>query len=131
MIRYPKKMIENLLNNPSKDKFKAGQLKNPGFEQGDPVKDNIPVSWKYSAWVFEKSTFTWDSQVARTGKRSAKILFNVENVGYWGQLIHVEPRTRYKLSGWVKTEDRMILIIMLPGYVLQLILAKCGLSLLN
>lgn len=105
MTRYPEEMIENLLNNPSEKKLMAGHLKNPGFEQGDNLRNEIPAAWKYSAWLFDKSTFTWDTKVTRTGNRSAKIVFDIDNVGYWGQLIHVLPHTMYRLSGWVKTEN--------------------------
>ncbi|MBN2439774.1 MAG: aryl-sulfate sulfotransferase [Spirochaetales bacterium] len=105
MMRYPEEMIESLLENLSDKKSIVGKLKNPGFELSDGVQERTPASWKYSAWIFETAELTWDKNVARTGSGSAKIVFTSDNVGYWGQLLRVEPHTSYRLTGWVKMEN--------------------------
>jgi hypothetical protein len=104
MIRYPAEMIEELIEKNHEESREVAKVKNPGFEREDAKKQTNPGSWKYSAWIYETSKFILDNKTARSGNKSAKIVLNTDNTGYWCQFIHVESQSRYRLSGWIKTE---------------------------
>ncbi|HSW50485.1 MAG TPA: carbohydrate binding domain-containing protein, partial [Bryobacteraceae bacterium] len=75
-------------------------LRNNSFEQ---AARNLPAAWRTQTWngqgTFEHAT------VGRTGKRSVSISSERGGDLSWTSTIPVEPFARYRLTGWIKTED--------------------------
>lgn len=78
-----------------------GTLTNGGFEEGS----TIPTAWSSESWAADRSTFAWDSEQLRSGKKSIKIVSIQENDARWIQTAAVEPGVDYRLSGCIKTEN--------------------------
>ncbi len=78
----------------------AGELPNGSFEQ---TREGRPKAWRTQRWggdgQFELSP------VARAGQYSASIVSTDGGDVGWTVQASVEPFARYRLSGWIKTED--------------------------
>ena len=72
---------------------------NPSMEE---MGNGAPVSWRRLTHNGE-ATFSVDDQSAHGGKRSVKITSQTGADVSWSQDIAVKPRTRYRVSAWVKT----------------------------
>lgn len=78
----------------------ANALPNGSFEQ---QRDGRPEGWRMEKWGGD-GAFEY-ANVGRTGQHSVAI--NSErgaDIG-WGTTVAVEPYARYRLSGWIKTEN--------------------------
>ena len=79
---------------------KGNPIVNPSFEQ---VEGDNPAKWFKRTWSGEGQLSLADT--ARTGSRSG--LLSSENGAdiSWSQIVPIDPFGRYKLSGWIKTEN--------------------------
>jgi len=75
-------------------------LPNPSFEE---LKDGKPVGWRPVTYQPEAS-FEVD-KIARTGSYSVRISSENGADASWSVQVKVRPFARYRLSGWVKTEE--------------------------
>jgi len=73
---------------------------NPSFEEANG--DN-PAGWRTQGWG-GRGNFTY-AQIGRTGNRSVMISSDAGADIGWSQEVSVRPFSRYKLTGWIKTED--------------------------
>jgi hypothetical protein len=98
-------------------------LPNASFELGeDPGPDSTPTGWERD--VFDPSAvLTWDTEHALVGEQSVKISAATPNDARWITTVHLQPQTRYLLSGWIKTEQ--------VGHSAQSVDAGANLSLLG
>lgn len=83
----------------------ANLLPNGSFEEGTFASAGTPTGWTRDIWSPRTGTLTWDNTQARQGPKSVKISFSTPNDARWIQTVSVQPNTRYRLSGWVKTEN--------------------------
>jgi len=79
---------------------KGNPIVNPSFEQ---AQGGNPAKWFKSTWSGRGQFSLADT--ARTGSRS--VLLSSENGAdiSWSQTVAIEPFGRYRLSGWIKTEN--------------------------
>jgi len=75
-------------------------LSNASFEELDG--DGSPVGWRRSTWS-GRPVFAVDTTVARSGSRSVRISSTEGADASFSYEVEVRPRTRYRLSAWVKT----------------------------
>ena len=88
---------------------------NPSFEEGDGT--GVPAGWvvdwhnlrdRLGRWQWD-GAFPRESRIAHSGTRSAKLMWTPEEGMEWRQrwpdAVAVEAGQRYRLSGWVKTQD--------------------------
>ncbi|MHC4702553.1 MAG: family 43 glycosylhydrolase, partial [Planctomycetota bacterium] len=82
----------------------AGQsqnwIVNPSFEEADGKR---PASWRTEGWG-GRGDFTY-AESGRTGNRSVMISSTSGADIGWSQDVGVRPFCRYKLTGWIKTEN--------------------------
>ncbi|MEW5901480.1 MAG: hypothetical protein AB1715_08485, partial [Acidobacteriota bacterium] len=76
-------------------------VSNPSFEEGE---DSLPRGWKTRIWQPE-AFFALDSSVAHSGKSSVKISSVAGADACFTTVVQVKPYSRYRLSGWIKTEN--------------------------
>ncbi len=83
------------------DSYDPNLLANGSFEDGF-------TAWQiYLRWGFQNVTFhTADTNIAHAGRISARVEATEfpENAG-WRQTVAVIPHTRYRLTGWIKTDN--------------------------
>jgi len=79
----------------------AAGFVNGGVEAGSTA----PIGWRKVTWS-GSATFTWDSEVKRSGSRSLKLTPNAAGYGPgWGSArFGVQPGT-YEYASWVKMEN--------------------------
>jgi len=77
-------------------------LKNPGFEE---VVDNLPADWPTSNWAGVPMKFSVDSQVAHSGKYSARLDAELPARGVFYQNVAVKGGEVYTLKAWVKSKN--------------------------
>ncbi|GAE89767.1 carbohydrate binding domain-containing protein [Acetivibrio straminisolvens] len=79
-------------------------LKNASFEE---IENNEPVGW--STWVWNKQPGVAEFGVGQEGAHSGQYYVTIENKeerdARYLQEVAVEPKTCYRLSGWIKTEN--------------------------
>ena len=75
-------------------------LPNPSFED---AQGNRPRGWRTETWTGQ-ATFR-HAQVRRTGNRSVEIASETGADVAWTATVAVDPFARYRLSGWIKTEN--------------------------
>ncbi|HEC04242.1 MAG TPA: hypothetical protein ENI81_11970, partial [Phycisphaerales bacterium] len=75
-------------------------IANPSFEKADGDK---PQGWRTQSWG-GKGDLTY-AEIGRTGNRSVMISSDAGADIGWSQDVSVRPFARYKLTGWIKTED--------------------------
>ncbi len=73
---------------------------NPSFEQSEGRR---PRGWRTQTWAGE-GAFA-HANVGRTGNRSVELASERGADIAWTANVSVEPFARYRLSGWIKTED--------------------------
>jgi alpha-N-arabinofuranosidase len=78
----------------------ADLVPNPSFETADGDR---PRSWRQERWSGE-GTFA-HATTGRTGKRSVQLASTAGADISWSATVPVEPFARYRLSGWIKTEN--------------------------
>ncbi len=78
----------------------AAGLPNGSFEQ---QRDGRPAGWRTEKWGGD-GTFEY-AQVGHTGEHSVQISSTQGADIGWGATVPVEPFAKYRLSGWIKTED--------------------------
>jgi alpha-L-arabinofuranosidase len=76
------------------------RLPNPSFEEAD---GNRPAGWRQQRWSGQ-STFRHDT-MGRTGDRSVSIASEQGGDASWTVTVGVDPFARYRLSGWIRTEN--------------------------
>jgi alpha-N-arabinofuranosidase len=76
-------------------------VRNPSFEELD---GNLPKGWRTRTWQ-PKAVFEVDSTVAHSGKNSVKISSTEGADASWMTVVIVKPFSKYRLSGWIKTEN--------------------------
>jgi len=75
-------------------------IDNGSFER---VKDDKPVGWETRNW---SGNGRFDRVgTGRTGKASVMISSRAGADISWSQSVAVKPNTRYRLSGWIRTEE--------------------------
>jgi alpha-N-arabinofuranosidase len=74
---------------------------NPSFEE---VEGNMPKGWTTTTWR-PKADFAVDSSIAHSGKNSIRISSSEGADASWMIVIPARPFSRYRLSGWVKTQN--------------------------
>lgn len=79
-------------------------LKNASFEL---VTDGAPADWNHDAYLKEEhiTTYSISNSEAHTGTYSAVLENKEANHSRWTQVISVKPKSIYKLSGYVLTEQ--------------------------
>ena len=75
-------------------------LPNPSFEE---VNDGKPVGWRTSSHGGRGVLMLAD--VGHSGKRSVRISSEEGGDVSWSAEVPVKPRTDYRLTGWIKTEN--------------------------
>jgi hypothetical protein len=75
-------------------------IENPSFEKG---ADEDPAGWKKQTYR-EKGEFKY-AEVGRTGKRAVMLSSESGADIGWLTSVPVKPWSRYRLSGWIKTEN--------------------------
>jgi alpha-N-arabinofuranosidase len=75
-------------------------LQNPSFENGTP---NNPEHWIRSVWSGHAEALT--VKEGRRGTMCAKIIHKEGADSAWSQTVSIQKWGRYRLSGWVKTEN--------------------------
>ncbi len=75
-------------------------LQNPSFED---VEGDRPRAWRQEQWQGE-GTFAV-ANIGRTGNRSVMISSAEGADIAWATTVDVEPNARYRLTGWIKTEN--------------------------
>lgn len=88
----------------SRDSGVGNLLRNPDFELVNEVS-KVPYAWWPSCTGGSRAEF--DSSIARSGKRSAKIIKvrdGTSHVAAIAQDVEVEPNTEYILSGFARSE---------------------------
>jgi dolichyl-phosphate-mannose-protein mannosyltransferase len=67
----------------------------------------MPSDWRRDAFIFREDLCAWDTTEAYQGERSVMISIapGMPNDARWIQTVTVEPHTRYRLKGWIKTVD--------------------------
>ncbi|MHC4168938.1 MAG: hypothetical protein ACYSWQ_18460, partial [Planctomycetota bacterium] len=73
---------------------------NSSFEKADGEN---PQGWRTQGWG-GRGNFTY-AEIGRTGNRSVMISSTSGADVGWSQDVSVRPFCRYKLTGWIKTED--------------------------
>jgi len=74
---------------------------NSSFEE---VEGNMPKGWTIMTWQ-PKADFALDSSIAHSGKNSIRISSAEGADASWVIVIPAKPFSRYRLSGWVKTQN--------------------------
>jgi hypothetical protein len=74
---------------------------NSSFEE---VEGNMPKGWTTVIWR-QKADFALDSLSARSGKNSVRISSTEGGDAAWTIVIPAKPFSRYRLSGWIKTQN--------------------------
>lgn len=78
---------------------------NGGFERGLFVENGPAPAWTPSAQKPKHAALAWDDAVSADGDKSLRIDLDAPGTAAWSQRVVVRPHTRYKISGWVKTDD--------------------------
>jgi alpha-N-arabinofuranosidase len=73
---------------------------NPSFEQAE---EKQPLGWAAAVWNGEADLLYAD--ISRTGGHSVKIQSEAGADAAWYAVAAVKPFSRYRLSGWVKTDN--------------------------
>ncbi len=77
---------------------------NGGFEK---VIGDIPDKWRIDCWQEKDAIckYSANEKIRKSGRYAAMISQAGKADSRWVQEVAVRPRTRYKLSGWIKTAD--------------------------
>jgi alpha-L-arabinofuranosidase len=78
-------------------------LPNASFEDAD---GNRPAGWRQQRWNGQ-ATLRHDT-TGRTGNRSVLIASEQGGDASWTRTVSVEPFARYRLSGWIRTENLQV-----------------------
>ncbi len=85
---------------------KADVLYNGDFESGTlRIHGNEIDGWTQDGWKIGRSIFDWDYLFTHSGRHSAKITNKYKNEARWVQTVQVQPRSIYRLSGWIRTQS--------------------------
>jgi hypothetical protein len=112
MLRYPKKTVKKMIKKYSKG-FSLGRknlIKNGNLEKGDYSLKSRPSYWYKEYFLKNEEIFVWDNTCAKSGDKCLKINNTIPNDNRWVQVLSLKPQTKYKLSGWIKTENVQYLI---------------------
>jgi len=74
---------------------------NPSFEAAE---DNVPQGWTPITWS-PKADFAVDPSIAHSGRMSVRISSTEGADASWVTVVPVKPFSRYRLSGWIKTQN--------------------------
>lgn len=78
----------------------ANLMPNPSFEETDGVR---PSSWQSQTWS-GRAEFEYAS-IGRSGQRCVMISSQEGADADWYTTVAIRPYSRYRLSGWIKTEN--------------------------
>src|SRR4030042_2668572 len=70
----------------------------------EEVEGNMPKGWTTMTWQ-PKADFALDSSIAHSGKNSIRVSSTDGADASWVIVIPAKPFSRYRLSGWVKTQN--------------------------
>jgi len=76
-------------------------IRNGEMEQGE----GNPANWGMWGWQMKSAIFKLENGAAHGGNRFATIINNENNDSRFIQEILVEEGQKYKISGWIKTEE--------------------------
>jgi alpha-N-arabinofuranosidase len=74
---------------------------NSSFEE---VEEGMPKGWTTMTWR-QRADFALDSTVAHSGKNSVRVSSTEGGDASWMIVLPARPYSRYRLSGWVKTQN--------------------------
>jgi hypothetical protein len=75
-------------------------LTNPSFEDGQ-------TGWEFSSWN-KRGSVSVDTTEKHDGKSSIRIENAAGDDSFLRQAVAVKPKTRYRLSGYIKTQDVVV-----------------------
>jgi hypothetical protein len=75
-------------------------LTNPSFEDGQ-------TGWDFSSWN-KRGSLSVDTNEKHDGKSSIRIENPAGDDSFLRQAVAVKPKTRYRLSGYIKTQDVVV-----------------------
>jgi alpha-N-arabinofuranosidase len=76
-------------------------LPNASFEE---LENGGPKAWRTANWQ-ARADFALDEDIARSGLRSLRIASTGGADASWQAVVPVRPFAKYRLSGWIKTQD--------------------------
>ena len=79
----------------------APLIPNPSFEE---VTGDRPTGWRRAIWQ-KTADLQVDDTVAHSGRRSVRISSKDGGDASWSVVVVVRPFARYRLSGWIRTEN--------------------------
>jgi alpha-N-arabinofuranosidase len=85
---------------PSPDRSQS-EVSNSSFEE---VEGTMPKGWTTNTWR-AKADLALDSSIAHSGKNSVRISSTEGGDASWTIVIPAKPFSKYRLSGWVKTQN--------------------------
>ncbi len=77
---------------------------NPGFEFANADDASVPLGWRVRVYS-GKAEHTWEAGMGRNASRALVIRSTEGADTSWCTEVEVEPRTRYRLSGWIRSTD--------------------------
>ena len=78
-------------------------LANGGFETA--AGSDRPEDWKPTQWGEGSYRAVWSEDRPRSGRRCAFLESQAGADCAWRQRVQVEPHTRYRLAGWIRTQE--------------------------
>jgi alpha-N-arabinofuranosidase len=87
--------------NQAKEAVKENPVKNPSLEENDGKN---PIGWQTQNYG-GRAVFKYDSNTAHSGTHSVMISSERGADASWFSQVPVKPYSKYKLTGWIKTED--------------------------
>ncbi|MCX8229772.1 MAG: ThuA domain-containing protein [Planctomycetota bacterium] len=97
-LRAAAPLLESNENGPVENLFP-----NPGFERPDSADSRTPEGWEVRVYGGE-ADHGWSATGGRSGSRALKISSQSGADTSWCADISVKANSRYRMSGWVKTE---------------------------
>ena len=78
-------------------------LANGGFES--PGAPDRPDDWEPTQWGEGAYRAVWSDDRPRSGRRCVLLESAAGADCAWVQRVEVKPRTKYRLTGWIRTQD--------------------------
>ncbi len=88
-------------------------ISNPSFEVAAPASSTLPLDWTSNKWGTNSTTFTYKSNSARTGTKSALVKMTSRSSGdakWMHKAVAVQPNTSYTFSDYYKANVASSLI---------------------
>lgn len=75
---------------------------------GGTFEDDAANQWMLSSWHDNNLSGAVEGGVVKEGQKAAAIHTTINDDAFFEQLVTVKPKTRYLLSGWIKTKEVII-----------------------